>query len=155
MCEYLAGFSSATNSTSLRNELKEIASSSGYHIQIEQEVPEKIREEVTLVASPLVPTLVFNITSDPRENCIEEVVDRELSYYVKKSIGDVAFFRFLQKILSALPMGKTSLIFVEGGVQGWLPIRRMRATVATFLTTLYESHDRADYDIYGVYEITP
>lgn len=156
MCEYLVG---AIRSARLSSEdslqvLKDEANRSGYGIQLNEEIPATIRNEIVSAVPSSSSTLLLSVTSDARHNCIEETLSRELEYFGKKEFRAISFFQFLRRLFALAHPDEAHVIYVEGAEVGWSPLEQRKMSLDGFLHLLYEQRDRAGYDVAGVYEIT-
>ena len=134
--------------------LKEEAARRAYHLQLGEEIPESIRGEVSHVASHPPPKLLFNLTTSPKHDCIDETLDGELAYRSKPPVADVPVFMCISRLFELAQPEEAVLIFVEGASSGWEPLERRTMTLRKFLEFVYEYRDRPEVDVNGVYDIT-
>jgi len=135
--------------------MKRIAAESGYHVQLNAEIPSTIRNEIRRWTAHDPPYVLVNITSDPGENCIEEVFIRELTPPDKKrKIDEIPFFRFLRQLVEDIQPTELVLIYHEGAERGWFPLERYTISLDDFFRVLYAYATQAGYAS-GVYTISP
>ena len=158
MCEYLAGGlrSASLSSDATLSELRAIAKRSGYYVQLGAEIPPPIRKEILRYVPESGGFVLFNVTSrdGPNWDCIDETLDSELDFSRKKPVEEVAFFAFLRRAFAFSNPDEAIVIYTEGASTGWFPLERRTCSLADFLESLYEYHDRPDRDVAGVYVIT-
>lgn len=155
MCEYLSGCLTSNRSTdgAVLQALREEALRSGYSVQLNDELPPKIRREITSIVPEDARAALINITSDAKSDCIEEVLGRELYYETKKPFEEVALFHFIRRIFSLCQVEKATLIYTEGAMQGWSFHKKYQTSLEELLQLLYEHYNRRDRDIRGIYKI--
>jgi len=156
MCEYLVGSlrSHRLASEPIKRDLKAEAERRGYHIQLDAEIPSSIRGEIGKIVRHEPPATLLNITTGPTWNCIDETLSRELEYFSKKPPGDVPILQLIRRVFDIAQPSEAVLVLVDGAEVGWFPLARRRTTLRAFLSLLHEYHDRRDFDVHGVYDIT-
>lgn len=155
MCNYLAGLMIArrTPDESLLDALKDEATRSGYHLQLNEEIPDTLQHEILRLIPGAPSAILFNITTNDCSDCIEEVFIHEIQFPRKMPFQDVAFFRFLRQMFKISKPERTTVVYAEGGRTGWSPMEKRGMPLEEFMQLVYEYNDRRDRDIRGVYEI--